>query len=349
MYDFEKDVPYFMPCLYPQIAASLKHNDIGINSAILANSDLLSVINFSIEKNDIPSVNVKSTRLLCKNLIEKYLELEVSFVELKDTELDEYVKMKIKKNEMVVIGGSCYHLPHSFDYHNPNYIRELNEGGRFGLTNHWLSILNENESKYLVYDPIPTKFYGYVDKNHILNFFEGDLIHLKNLDNLPRNTLLSKGVCEIKSRKKVSDMELGNLPIKMLNDLIQINREKKVISDKNKITYFGIHAFEQMIEHFILFYNSIDDFDMLKKYSKCFFEMKFTFLFLKLLLIEVKNISNDISVGRKINAVENIVDNFQSIFRLLEIQINRRQNQIFESEINENVDQIRESLIILFE
>lgn len=285
--NFDLNVPYYVPCGYPLISNYVRRKNLNISTATLLNMKLLSLPVFSYNNDEFsPNVNISDVDRLGYNLIENKLNIKLSTQQVKDSNRIEYLSEYIKENEISIVSGTSYYLPYTKDYLNSDYINSLKNGRHIGIVDHWLCAYGVTDETVSVYDPVPNNFKGDINKFKFMGFWRGDkgIKELEELDGV--NHLLKYGILDI----NITDTLLDNEIICIIKELLLIIKSeyfnKNIINQDNNNFYYGEQAIEKLKDTFIYLVNNEHIDNGAQKIWRCFFEMKFSLLFLKHLVEE---------------------------------------------------------------
>lgn len=285
---FDISIPDYIPCIYPLVSSFLKSKNLKISTGLLANMALIGIPTFSLSNKIFnPMVKLSDVVKLKYNLIDEKLCIKGTGREVYDENKEEYLNSYIDKNGIAIISGTSYYLPYSNDYLSDEYIQSLSKGRYIGIVDHWLSINKITKDVISIYDPVPNKFYGEINKSYLMPFWKGDkgVRELQSLEDVKK--LLQYGIFDISIKRVLSQQEITSKTKETLELVKSLYFKQITIKEGEKSYYYGQKAIQNLkIMYINEMKDGIDDISR-EKVWRCFFEIKYSLFFVKLLIDEI--------------------------------------------------------------
>ncbi|MEK4477155.1 hypothetical protein NSQ91_28435 [Paenibacillus sp. FSL R7-0048] len=349
----DMDIPYYIPCLYPLINMWLNANryDIGIN--LLTNHDLLSVPTFALDRTDLRGeVYMWDVQRLGRQYLQTKLGLTLEFIEIEESAKQDYLHRYLKQDNCLIMGGTTYHLPQSKDYHSRHFVDNIVRDGRLMLMTHWLAVTGGDFTSYQLYDPVPNKFQGDIDGDNLMQFWKG-LRYIPEISEFEDvKEQLVNGVCHVHmDKKRLPDKQV--LARDILREIIQIHYHRGPVREGNRDFYYGINALQQLGSFYRDAITQVLDVQEREALWKCFFDLKFSFHFLRLLFEEFSEVEDALLVEKIKSDLDELIVNIIKLSSIMQANRMRGKHENYiQSKVEKSLEQImksQKSLLLLME
>lgn len=321
---FEKEVPNYLPCMYPLIHEYLKNNKCNSCLSVYANMEMMGLPVFSANnEQSIFDVNIRDTRKLGYGLSNNNLGFEIKENEYGGHEngLD-FIMRKLETDGSLIVSGTQYHLPYSNNFINLNYISNY-PNPLYGIANHWLLIYEIKNNDILIRDAT-LNFVGNIELKDFLCFWKGDK-HVDELKSYPGiETLYENGYVDVKINKNIPLPEYKNLLLSLIKTITyEFFNSQIIVDDELKHFYFGKLALENINKCLKNIASIAEPSKVLLEYfNSCLFNSRFNKYIFKGLLIDVNDIFDGIYI-EELSMYEALVNEWDIIVNIYSIYLLR--------------------------
>jgi hypothetical protein len=320
---YEKEVPNYLPCMYPLIHEYLKNNKCNSCLSVYANIEMMGLPVFSANKEQsIFRVNIRDTKKLGYGINEKSLGFRIKEEEYLDHEKGlEFITRKLENDRSVIVSGTQYYLPYSNNFMNLNYIRNY-PNPLYGVANHWLLIYEIVNEKMLIRDAT-LNFVGNIGLNDFSLFWKGDK-HINQLKSHPDIELLyQNGYVDIEINKSIPLIEYKNLLLSIIKTITYEFFKSQIIVEKSQYFYFGKLALEKISKCLKDIVSLVEPpKELLECFNSCLFNSKFNKYIFKRLLIDINDIFNGVYV-EELSMYEELVNEWDNVVNIYSIYLLR--------------------------
>jgi hypothetical protein len=283
------DVPYYVPCLTPQIYETLRYQGLSCTVSLLVNLQFKGLLTY-VASQDLKTAWMDSTPtpglLGYPPDFSFYFDLQYKTMVYRTlTEGLRAISRLISKGHPVIASGSIYYLPYTNDYQNPAYLDNYPHP-IFGVADHWLTVVGITEEKVLVFDPVPNKFLGPISHDDFAGFWRGNrgIPQLQNVPGIDR--LQSYSAFQVSPRKKLNSLRIKELHLTTLKTITAEFLRGTILKNGDRTYFFGQQATLQLKDGFLRAVRGESAPMAPAAFAKCFMDLRFPGYFFRDLLAD---------------------------------------------------------------
>lgn len=322
---YEKDVAYYIPCMYPLIHEYMRNSNYNSYLSIHANLDLLGLPvlckneelkSYSVFAFDVTKLNYKSRE---ENLGFTLERKEISNNENRLKAL--YSMLESKKS--VIVSGTQYYLPYSNGYKAESYILNY-PNPIFGIVNHWITVYGIENGEVLIRDTT-LNYFGKIGLDDFLNFWAGDK-NIKELNEVKGvNELLENGFADVELDKELQSNDYKELFLKTLKTIAYEYVTGKSIKEEQNTYFYGSATLVELINSIADSADQESNNKIWSAFNNCLFSFKFSRLIFRDFLLELEASFKDVYCERlsEFHSLLNEMENISYMYA-----VNLRRNKI---------------------
>jgi len=322
------EFPSYYVCQYPLVDLHLRQNQGRSMLSLLPNADFWSLPVFSVDTTDVvPNIVIQPG--------DKLFPEEMNLFKLTTTPVSSFqeglaqISASIKRNQPVILSGTTYELPHSPDFHNPNYLKPPTNstlGGSFMIGDHYITVVGIGSEEVFIYDPIPNKFLGTISLETLEKFWRGNLQFPEFTQARGYSLLVTYGIINVTIAEHYQNKKFDSVAINVLNKVNTAFLEGRTRSRPGRLYLSGVALNTYIYEAFCSYYSSSGEIPQFL--GKCLFDMRWSRYYLRDFLHDLYQELN-LPVSELVDEILVIIQLWEEVYKsfLIIVRKNSQANQ----------------------
>jgi hypothetical protein len=329
-------VSSYYTCHYPLVDLHLRHNQGRSMLSLLPNADFWSIPVFSVDTTDVvPNLVIQPGS--------KLFEERMDIFELTTTPVSSFpegiaqISASIKRNQPVILSGTTYELPHSPDFHNPNYLKPSTNsifGGSFMIGDHYITVIGIGAEEVFIYDPIPNNFLGTISLESLEKFWRGNLQFPEFTQAKGYSLLVTYGIINVTIGENYQNEKFDLVAINVLNKVNTAFLEGLTRIRTGRLYLSGVALNTYIYEAFYAYYSTSGEIP--QSLGKCLFDMRWSRYYLRDFLHDLHKELN-LPLSELVDEMLMIVQLWEEVYRSF-LTIVRKNSQVNHTQVQEFIN-----------
>jgi hypothetical protein len=331
------DVPPYYQCHYPLVDLHFWQSTGRSMLSLLPNSEFWSVPVFSVETADLTPNLVMVTG-------DKLFKEEMNLFKLTTTCVSSFqeglaqINACMQANKPVILTGTTYELPHSPDFHNPNYLKPPSMsafGGDFIIADHYITVIGLGSDEVLLYDPTPNKFVGTISIEALEKFWCGNMQFEVFTKARGFSNLITYGIINVTVAANYQNEKLDIIAVNVLNQVNTAFLEGRTRTTRSGRHYLsGVALSTYIHKAFSSYYSTTGEIPY--SLGKCLFDMRWSRYYLRDLLHDL-NQELHLPLPEVTHEILVVIDLWEQVYKTF-VSIARKKSQVNDAQVQKFIN-----------